>query len=186
MLALKTALEEILHENECILKQIDEAVIAELLERLRISPHIFVTGKGRSGLIARCFAMRLMHLGLKAYVVDETITPAIGPGDLLIACSGSGETEETCLAAEKACKVGAQVVAITADDRSRLALAASSVVVLPTPHKKSAHAAFHSVQYVGSLFEQSTLLFCDGLVLLAMRAWQASSVELAERHANLE
>ena len=186
MVALKTALQEILSENEAILNQIDEAVIAELLERLMISPHIFVTGKGRSGLIARCFAMRLMHLGLKTYVVDETITPAIRPCDLLIACSGSGETEETCQAAEKAYKVGAQVFAITADDRSRLARAASSVVVLPTPHKRSANEACHSVQFAGSLFEQSTLLLCDGVVLLAMRAWQASSVELADRHANLE
>jgi 6-phospho-3-hexuloisomerase len=67
MLALETAFEEILHENECILKQLDETVIAELLERLMISPHIFVTGKGRSGLIARCFAMRLMHLGTNSH-----------------------------------------------------------------------------------------------------------------------
>jgi 6-phospho-3-hexuloisomerase len=186
MLALKAAFEEILHENECILKQLDETVIAELLERLMISPHIFVTGKGRSGLIARCFAMRLMHLGLKTYVVDETITPAIRPCDLLIACSGSGETEETCQAAEKAHKIGAQTVAITADASSRLALVASSVIVLPTPHKRSANAACHSIQYAGSLFEQSTLLLCDGVVLLAMRAWQASTVELADRHANLE
>ena len=37
-------------------------------------------GAGRSGLVAKAFAMRLMHLGLEAFVVGETITPALNKG----------------------------------------------------------------------------------------------------------
>jgi len=37
-------------------------------------------GVGRSGLIGRAFAMRLMHLGFEVYVLGETITPAVEKG----------------------------------------------------------------------------------------------------------
>ena len=49
-------------------------------------------GAGRSGLAAKAFAMRLMHLGFNVYLVGETTTPAVQPDDLVIAVSGSGET----------------------------------------------------------------------------------------------
>ena len=186
MLALQSAIDDILQENTLVLKQVDESLIDLILQQLLLAPRIFVTGKGRSGLIARCFAMRLMHLGLPTYVVDETTTPSIRRSDLLFACSGSGETEETCLAAEKADAVGAQVVAITTEPNSRLARAALLTVVLPAPHKRSAQAQCGSVQYAGSLFEQSTLLFCDGVIVQAMRTWRTSCIDMADRHANLE
>jgi 6-phospho-3-hexuloisomerase len=182
----QTAIADILHENERVLEQVDASTIDRLIDQLHAAPRIFVSGKGRSGLMARSFAMRLMHLGLQAYVVDETITPAIGKGDLLITYSGSGETEETCLAAEKSGKIGAQVVAITTEPESRLARAASLVIVLPAPHKNSSVTASGSVQYAGSLFEQSSLLFCDSVILQAMRTWQRSKEELATRHTNIE
>ena len=53
-----------------------ENFIRELLSAKRI----YVIGAGRSGLVAKAFAMRLMHLGLHAYVVGETITPAMTKG----------------------------------------------------------------------------------------------------------
>lgn len=186
MVALQTAIDDILHENALVLKQVDTSLIDLILQRLLFTPRIFVTGKGRSGLMARCFAMRLMHLGLPTYVVDETTTPSIRRSDLLFACSGSGETEETCLAAEKADAVGAQVVAITTEHDSRLARAATLTVVLPAPHKGSAQGQCGSVQYAGSLFEQSTLLFCEAVILQAMRTWHTSFTDLSDRHANLE
>ncbi|HEY0754408.1 MAG TPA: 6-phospho-3-hexuloisomerase [Ktedonobacteraceae bacterium] len=186
MEAAPTVIDAILQENLQVLKQIDASLLQRLLELLSHASSIFVCGKGRSGFIARCFAMRLMHLGLRAYVVDETITPAIGPGDVLIACSGSGETEETCLAAEKANRIGSQVIAITAEAGSRLTQVASLSVVLSAPHKNSVATNGISLQYAGSLFEQSTLLFCDGIILQEMQARQSTCAELASRHANLE
>ncbi len=39
--------------------------------------------------------MRLMHLGARVYyVVGETITPSIAAGDVLVAVSGSGKTQQ--------------------------------------------------------------------------------------------
>src|SRR5437773_11387674 len=76
------------------------------------SRRILVLGVGRSGLIGRGFAMRLMHLGFSVYVMGETITPAIGKGDLVIAISGSGKTKLAITAAQISEEVGAQVEAI--------------------------------------------------------------------------
>ena len=59
-------------------------------------------GAGRSGLVAKAFAMRLMHLGFTAYVVGETITPAMRPKDLLVIFSGSGRTKTIADIAETA------------------------------------------------------------------------------------
>ena len=36
-------------------------------------------GLGREGLMIRAFCMRLMHLGLEAYMAGDVTTPPIGP-----------------------------------------------------------------------------------------------------------
>ncbi|RJS82147.1 SIS domain-containing protein, partial [Candidatus Bathyarchaeota archaeon] len=36
---------------------------------------IFIVGMGRSGFVARAFALRLMNLGFNVYFLGETITP---------------------------------------------------------------------------------------------------------------
>ena len=77
---------------------LDEDSIEEF-ENIIESKNVFVTGAGRSGLAAKAFAMRLMHLGVSAYVVGETISPAIREDDCIIAISGSGETNTIVSAA---------------------------------------------------------------------------------------
>jgi len=84
-------------------------LIQEILEARRI----YVMGAGRSGLVAKAFAMRLMHLGLQSFVVGETITPALKPGDLMIVLSGSGETKTVADLAETAKDLGAKPCLIT-------------------------------------------------------------------------
>ena len=61
-----------------------DTFITEILHARRI----YVMGAGRSGLVAKGFAMRLMHLGLQSYVVGETITPALQKGDVMVIFSG--------------------------------------------------------------------------------------------------
>ena len=66
--------------------------VNSFIEALLSAKRVFVIGAGRSGLVAKAFAMRLMHLGLDIHVVGETITPALREGDILVVVSGSGET----------------------------------------------------------------------------------------------
>lgn len=175
---------EIIAEQVEAIALVDDGAVAELLNAIDGATQVFVLGEGRSGLVGRMFAMRLMHLGHQAYVVGETITPAIGAGDLLIAISGSGETGGVVMLAEGARRAGASVAAVTANAASRLATLADLVVRVPTQHKG---AGSSSRQYGGSLFEQTTLLLFETMVSL-LAAGDASSgfASLVKRHANLE
>ena len=45
---------------------------------------IFVYGAGRSGFVGRCFAQRLMHLGIKSCFVSDAITHQYTNEDVLV------------------------------------------------------------------------------------------------------
>ena len=75
-----------------VMDKVDWAGFLELADMLPRVRRTFVVGAGRSGLVARSFGMRLMHAGLPAFIPGETITPAAGQGDLLVAISCTGTT----------------------------------------------------------------------------------------------
>ena len=108
--AENTTLTTILAEISQVLSQIPEDDLEITAKRLEQAPRIFVIGEGRSGLMARALAMRLMHLGAVSYVIGETITPAIAEGDVLVAISGSGRTHHVVWTAEKAKAQGVYVL----------------------------------------------------------------------------
>lgn len=92
---------DILKELERTLSQIDDAEMQAMAEHILQAGQVFVAGAGRSGLMGKAFAMRLMQMGMQAYVAGETVTPGIGPNDLLLLCSGSGETGSLTLMAKR-------------------------------------------------------------------------------------
>lgn len=102
---MKTSIKAILDNIICAEEFLDEDAINEFEEIIMNSKNVFVTGAGRSGLAAKAFAMRLMHLGISSYVVGETISPAIYDDDCIIAISGSGETN-TIVSAARIAKIG--------------------------------------------------------------------------------
>jgi 6-phospho-3-hexuloisomerase len=73
-------------------RSLDLGALDEFARMLNAANRIFVMGAGRSGLVARSFAMRLMHIGYQVYVVGEIVTPAVTAGDVVVAISGSGNT----------------------------------------------------------------------------------------------
>ena len=79
-------------EVTAILDRVDDAGAAAMVGAILGVERVFVVALGRSGMLARMFAMRLMQIGLTAHVVGDVTTPAIAPGDLLVAISGSGRT----------------------------------------------------------------------------------------------
>lgn len=175
---------EIVAEQVEAIARVDDRAVHELLAAIAAANRVFLLGEGRSGLVGRMFAMRLMHLGHQAFVVGETTTPSIATGDLLIAISGSGETGTVVMMAEGARTSGATLAAVTASSESRLAGLADLVVLLPTQHKLQGSS---SRQYGGSLFEQTTLLLFETLVsMLAAGDAATGFASLAKRHANLE
>jgi len=162
---------------------------------------VFVAGAGRSGLMGRAFAMRLMHLGLKAYVIGETVTPAVRERDILIAISGSGSTKSIVSVAEKCKSVGAYVISLTSKEESVLGDLSSVNVVLPSKsnadkpeNNESVAANAENVDDVctcsqllmGSSFEILTLIFSEAVVMHLTRLIGVSEDEMKARHANTE
>jgi 6-phospho-3-hexuloisomerase len=164
---------------------VDPAQVAALASELRLAGRIFVTGAGRSGLVLKMAAMRLMHLGLTVHVVGETTAPAIRSGDLLLAASGSGTTASVVKAAETAAAHGARVAVYTTNSGSPLAAEAAAVVLIPAAQKTD-HRSAVSRQYSGSLFEQSLFAVTEAVFHSLWDEDAAAPEELWLRHANLE
>jgi 6-phospho-3-hexuloisomerase len=179
---------------EAIKREIDEALSGldpepcdRLAESILHSNRIFLAGMGRSGLIMRSFAMRLMHMGLEAHVVGETTTPAIVKGDLLLIGSGSGETESLLAMSRRAKALGIDVALITIHPGSSIGAQADLVVRVPaTTPKSSKPSAATSIQPKGSLFEQILFLICEAVVLRMMEMRGIDAEGMFLRHANLE
>ncbi|QTE28080.1 6-phospho-3-hexuloisomerase [Pengzhenrongella sicca] len=159
-----------------------EAVTTALLK----AGHVFVTGEGRSGFMARAFAMRLMHLGLHVHVIGETTTPAVGEGDTLVAVSGSGTTTGTVRVAETAARSGAHVLAVTTDPGSPLGTAAAISLVVPAATKLRRADEAPTIQPLSSLFDQATHLLLDVICLGIAAARNVDNSAAASRHANTE
>ena len=168
-----------------VFQRVDPAQVAALVTELRLADRIFVTGAGRSGLVLKMAAMRLMHLGLTVHVVGEITAPAIRSGDLLLAASGSGTTAGVVKAAETAAAQGARIAAYTTNAGSPLAKAASAVVLIPAAQKTD-HGSALSRQYSGSLFEQVLFATTEAVFQSLWDEDAASPEELWQRHANLE
>lgn len=175
----------ILLELARTLHSVDEQQVNKLADDIIAAGTVFVAGAGRSGLMMRAFAMRLMHLGLRAYVVGETITPGITVGDLLLIGSGSGETKGLVSMAQKAQSLQANVAAITVVPDSTVGAIASTVIHVPAATKEAGTTAA-SIQPMGSLFEQSMLLVLDAVILRLMERTGQHAYAMFGNHANLE
>ncbi|HJQ93289.1 MAG TPA: hypothetical protein VJ874_03265, partial [Candidatus Thermoplasmatota archaeon] len=48
---------------------VPDRILKQFLDTLQPARRVFLYGRGRSGFVARAFAVRLMHLGYQTYVV---------------------------------------------------------------------------------------------------------------------
>ena len=182
---VESAMNIIINEHIKLIHTINYDEVAALIPIITNAKHIFIMGAGRTGLMMKAAAMRLMHLGYSVHVVGETTSPAIAEGDLLIAGSGSGTTGGIVNAANTAKKVGADVVCITTNSSSPLAELSVQTVLIPAAQKQERDENV-SQQYAGSLFEQSLLLVFDALIQTLWDLDGSSASELWKRHANIE
>jgi 6-phospho-3-hexuloisomerase len=176
----------ILKELSELLKRVDTRDPDRILEQIHVSNRLFLFGAGRSGLMLRALATRMTHLGLPVNVVGEPTCPALRPGDLLIAASGSGTTGTTLLTAKSAKKGGARLLVITAARESPLAKMADTLILVPAANYAKGTEGQPTSQYGGSLFEQAVLVICDALAMLLQEKLGLSHDQMTERHTNLE
>lgn len=193
---MKTSIKAILDNIKNAEDFLDEKAIDEFENIIIGSKNIFVTGAGRSGLAAKAFAMRLMHLGLSAYVVGETISPAIYEDDCIIAISGSGETNTIVSAVKIAKNRGSKVLALTSYPESSLGQLADAYILVKGRTKKEVddenymkrqiHWNYTSLTPLGTAFELTTLVFLDAIVSELMEKMQQTESDLKARHTVLE
>lgn len=170
--------DRVLGELGSILHCVDEEIVENLVAGILSSDRVFLAGMGRSGLVTRPYAMRLMQLGLQAYIVGNATTPAIGKGDLLIAVSGSGETRITHHIASAAKSSGARVFLLTGRSASSIGRISDLVIVLPD--------APQPVLPLRSAFEGAVYIFLDAVIVLIMEKTGVTCQQMMERHSNLE
>ena len=175
----------ILDDLRELVTAVDAAKTRTVLADVREANRVFIAGAGRSLLMMRAFAMRLMHLGLSVYVVGETVTPAIGKDDLLLIGTASGETATLKVVAEKAKKTGAKLDVLTIYENSSIGKMADRVLVIPAATNQVEDGKT-SWQPGGSSFEQSLLILLDGMVAALAQKMGVPLSGALSRHANLE
>lgn len=185
---MQSTLNIILGELSSLYKRLEQDKVVGLLDALQSAHSVFMAGAGRSGMLLRCFTMRMMHMGKKAYMVGEVVTPAIRPGDLLLIASGSGETGSLVNMARKAKDIGAKLALVTANPESTITGLADAAIVLaaPTPKAAGIISFVPSAQPMGNLFEQGMFLFLEAVIMELMARTGKTSDSMFKLHANLE
>ncbi|MBN2014138.1 MAG: 6-phospho-3-hexuloisomerase [Candidatus Altiarchaeota archaeon] len=192
---VKNAMRSIARHVDKIIEELDNTEIEEMMKQIKGADKIFLIGAGRSGLVGKTFAMRLAQLGLTVYVIGESVTPAMSDKDLLIAISGSGETSSVVNAAKTAKGVGSKILAVTSYPKSSLCKVADSIVVvkgrtkidIEKDHIKNLIEGTHtSLTPLGTLFEDSVMIFFDGVTAGLMTRLRKGEADLKNRHATLE
>ena len=172
----RSSVEFIVGAIERSLNEVDENGIEE--EILKAN-RIMIYGVGRSGLVARSFATRLMHLGLETYMIGETVSPPIEGGDVVILISGSGRTNSVLRVGELAKEIGAKAIALTSNENSPIYKMADLRVILRVGIDRE-------LAPLGTIFEDSAQIFLDGLVAELMGDLDESEDSMSARHATLE
>lgn len=179
-------LESILKEISIVLDNVDKTGISKFANTIENGTRIFVVGEGRSGLMGKSFAMRLMHLGATVYVVGETITPALRKGDVLVAISGSGITKNVVMVAQKANELQCPILVVTTNVTSELGNLASFIINIPAATKYRREGEPSSIQPLGSLFDQCAHIVFDAICLEYYSMNSEDNNIALSRHSNLE
>lgn len=175
---------------------VDGESVEELLKEILCAERIFVYGAGRSGLAARAFAMRLVHLGIPTYIIGETITPATKKEDLFICISGSGETSSVLDYARSAKKAGVKIASITSYEKSSLGKMSDFSVIIKGKtkidiskedyEKRQIKGESATLAPMGTLFEDTAMIFFDGMIAELMQKLGTDEAGMMKKHACVE
>ena len=183
------------------IEEISDDEISSFTSAILTAHRIYVAGAGRSGLIARAFAMRLMHIGLESYVVGETVTPAMEPGDAVVVFSGTGETNSMVDIAESTKALGGTLCVITSHSGSRIGKLADYTVEIPAEPPEDYEwpntfevrqltggykSLSHPLAAIGTFFETAAMIFSDALIADIMDIRKCGIEEVMKRLSNIQ
>ncbi|MGA9839998.1 MAG: SIS domain-containing protein [Thermoplasmata archaeon] len=161
------------------LDRLEPSAISAAVNLLARAPATFVYGAGRSGITGRAFAMRLVQIGLTAYVIGESVTPIVRRGDAVFILSGRGESQSSIQTANIVRREGAELIVLTGRASSKLAHIATSLLTLDFPEDPDRpHLA-----PLGTLFESASLRLTDAIVAELMHVRGETEDSMRRRHA---
>lgn len=184
----KTLLEiaEKIQENENSINDDDVIKLINLILKIKEdNKMVFVYGAGRSGFIGRCFAQRLMHIGIKSCFVSDAVTHKYTENDLLILISGSGQTTSSVAIAQKAREIGGKIVLLTGNVSSTIGDISDCIIKIQGKSKDKAISQRTLAPYT-SLFDISTLSVLDSIGGTLMKLMGVSEEDIDKRHASIE
>jgi 6-phospho-3-hexuloisomerase len=146
---------------------------------------IFIYGAGRSGFVGRCFAQRLMHLGIRTCFISDTITYRYTKNDLLIIVSGSGETISSLAISKKAKEIGGKIGLFTNNPESSIGKIADYIIMVEAKSKDRA-ISINSLAPYTSLFDITTLSILDSIGAVLMKKLSVTENDIDNHHASLE
>lgn len=189
----KGVIREALRNNDWYRKKIgelDEEQLSSFATTILLQRStIFVAGRGRSGLVARAFAMRLAQMGYKARYLGEETAPPIRKDNLFIIVSGSGTNlvNEAKIAQEE---LGAKILVVTTRADSPLAKLADAYLVLSGREEEDSEVTYDermikglAVLPLGTGFEGLTLAVFDALTGYEAAEKHLSEKDMQARHA---
>lgn len=165
-----------------VINQIDDLQLDEVVNQLDKNKRIFISGEGRSGLVGKCFAIRLMHLGYLVSIVSDTLVPAMQKEDVLIALTGSGTSEHTLLDIKKAKNKKCKIFTFTSKMNSEAALLSDVNVIIPATIRSDSGSDRKSNQLLGSLFDQSLHVVLDAITIKISKKDSISNEKATSAH----
>jgi len=161
------------------------SLIDLILNMNKENRRIFIYGAGRSGFIGRCFAQRLMHLGIMSCFISDAVTYRYKSTDLLIIISGSGETTSPFAISKKAKDIGGKLTLLTNNPNSSIGKI-SDLVINVHAKSKDKFVSIKSLAPYTSLFDISVLSILDAIGGILMKKLGLTEQDIDKFHASLE
>ena len=181
------------YQNGCgVLEKVEEREMELAANTILKVKKMYVLGIGHSGFFGRIFAMKLNHLGLRAYTVFDEINPPFERGDLFIAISQSGGTQTILALAQKAKKLGGRVLAVTSKRDSVLGRLADAVLVIDKVDESVEYQVLSKIgdlqnqNFLGALFGFNIFILFYTIIIMLAEKLGESADSINERHANLQ
>ena len=179
----RQSLDYIQYKVKDILKDIGKKNIDKVVSAFFKAKRVFVYGAGRSGLVSKAFAIRLVHLGFQTFVIGETIGAPVKKDDLVFIISGSGETIPAVMTAEIAKNIGAKLIVVTGYKNSSIAKFADIPIYLSADCNDIERK---QLAPLGTLFEASAWILLDSIIAELMMHKGETESSMRSRHATLE
>ncbi len=162
-------------------ESLDEDFLVAVDKLLSMRGCLIVCGIGKAGLIGKKLAATFASTGTRAHFLHPSEAAhgdlgRIGPTDIILVLSNSGETEEIVRILPYIVRKAAGLVAITSGANSPLARAADIVLVLPPTREACQH------NLAPSTSTTAMLAMGDALALVVSEAREFSEHDFAELH----